>query len=78
MMKLKIFGSGCTKCKLLAEHAEMAAQSLGLDYQIEKVTDLRTIVDAGVLRTPALAIDNTVVVEGAVPSAEKLKTLLKQ
>jgi small redox-active disulfide protein 2 len=77
-MKLKIFGSGCTKCNLLTEHAETAAKSLGLDYEIEKVTDLNTIVDAGVLRTPALAVDDRVVVEGAVPSAERLKPLLSR
>jgi small redox-active disulfide protein 2 len=77
-MKLKIFGSGCTKCKLLTEHAETAAKSLGLDYEIEKVTDLNEIVDAGVMRTPALAVDDMVVTQGSVPSAEKLKPLLSR
>ncbi|MBU2676991.1 MAG: TM0996/MTH895 family glutaredoxin-like protein [Gammaproteobacteria bacterium] len=72
-MKLEIYGSGCTKCKLLAEHAEKAARDLGVDYTIEKVTDMNAIIDAGVLRTPALAINGSVVVEGAVPSAEKIK-----
>lgn len=75
-MKLEIYGSGCTKCKLLAEHAEKAARDLGVDYTIEKVTDMNAIVDAGVLRTPALAINGSVVVEGAVPSAEKIKGLI--
>ncbi len=75
-MKLEIYGSGCSKCKLLAQHAEKAAQNLGVDYTIEKVTDMNAIIDAGVLRTPALAVDGTIVVEGAVPSAEKIKGLL--
>jgi small redox-active disulfide protein 2 len=75
-MKLAIYGSGCTKCKLLTEHAEKAAQDLGVDYTIEKVTEMNAIIDAGVLRTPALAVDGVVVVEGTVPSADKIKSYL--
>ena len=75
-MKLEIYGSGCMKCNLLAEHAEKAACELGVDYTIEKVTDMNAIIDAGVLRTPALGVDGTIVVEGAVPTAEKLKPYL--
>lgn len=75
-MKLEIYGSGCTKCKLLTEHAEKAAQDLGVDYTIEKVTEMNVIIDAGVLRTPALAVDGVVVVEGTVPSADKIKSFL--
>ena len=75
-MKLEIFGSGCTKCKLLAEHAEKAAKDLGVDYTIEKVTDMNAIIEAGVLRTPALAVDGTIVFEGAVPSADKIRSRL--
>ncbi len=75
-MKLKIYGSGCSKCKLLTQHAEAAAQELGLSYDIEKVTDVNAIIDAGVMRTPALAVNDDIVVEGAVPSAEQLKKYL--
>jgi small redox-active disulfide protein 2 len=75
-MKLTIYGSGCTKCNLLASHAESAAGELGLDYEMEKVTDMNDIIDAGVMRTPALAIDGEIVVEGKVPGAEAIKPLL--
>ncbi len=75
-MKLEIFGSGCQKCNLLARHTEEAARDLGVDYTIEKVTDMNAIIDAGVMRTPALGVNGTIVVEGAVPSAEKIKPLL--
>lgn len=75
-MKLKIYGSGCKKCNLLAEHAETAAQELGISYEIEKVSDINMIIDAGVMRTPALAIDDNLVITGNVPSAEKIKTFL--
>ena len=75
-MKLKIYGSGCTKCNLLTEHAETAAQELGISYELEKVTDINGIIDAGVMRTPALAVDDKIVVMGQVPSAEKIKKYL--
>jgi small redox-active disulfide protein 2 len=75
-VKLKIYGSGCSKCNLLTQHAEAAAQALGLSYDIEKVTDVNAIIDAGVMRTPALAVNDDIVVEGAVPSAEQLKKYL--
>ena len=75
-MKLKIYGSGCSKCNILTQHAEAAAQELGLNYDIEKVTDMNAIIDAGVMRTPALAVDDEIVLEGTVPSAEKLKKYL--
>jgi small redox-active disulfide protein 2 len=75
-VKLKIYGSGCSKCNLLTQHAEAAAQALGLSYDIEKVTDVNAIIDAGVMRTPALAVNDNIVVEGAVPSAKQLKKYL--
>jgi len=75
-MKIKIYGSGCTKCNLLTEHAENAAQELGISYELEKVTDINGIIDAGVMRTPALAVDDKIVVMGQVPSAEKIKKYL--
>ena len=76
VMKFKIYGSGCTKCNLLAAHAETAAQELGFSYELEKVTDINSIIDAGVMRTPALAVDDKLVVVGKVPSVEKIKKYL--
>ena len=75
-MKLKIYGSGCAKCSLLTQHAETAAQELGIDFELEKVKDINQIIDAGVMRTPALAVDDEIIVTGSVPSAEKIKQLL--
>jgi small redox-active disulfide protein 2 len=75
-MKLKIYGSGCAKCNLLTQHSEAAARELGIDYELEKVTDMNAIIDAGVMRTPALAIDDRIVVEGKVPSANELRKIL--
>ena len=75
-MNLKIYGSGCAKCNLLAEHAEAAALALEINYEIEKVTDINEIIDAGVMRTPALAVNDKIVVAGSVPSADMIKKYL--
>jgi len=77
MIKLQVFGTGCTKCQMLGEHAEAAAQALGLEYSLEKVTDMSAIIDAGVMQTPALAIDGDIKVSGRVPTVETLKALYK-
>ena len=75
-MKLTVYGSGCAKCQQLTANAEAAARRLGLDFEVEKVTDVNAIIDAGVMRTPALAVDEEIVVEGKVPSSDELEQLL--
>ena len=75
-MKLTIYGSGCAKCRQLTSNAEAAAQALGKSYEVEKVTDTNAIIDAGVMRTPALAIDGDIVIEGKVSNPDEIKGLL--
>jgi len=75
MKKLQVFGTGCPKCKKLAEHAETAAKQLGLACEVEKVTDIVKIVDFGVM-VPALVVDGEVKVSGSVPSIEEIKSML--
>jgi len=75
-MKFQIYGSGCSKCKALTDNTEAAAQALGISYDIEKITDMNDIIDAGVMRTPALAIDGEVVVEGKISSVDEIQKLL--
>jgi len=75
-VKIQVLGTGCPKCKQLAEAAEDAARQLGVDYQLEKVTDINAIVGFGVMTTPALVVDGAVKVSGRVPSVEDLKKLL--
>ena len=76
MKKLQILGTGCSKCKRLTEQVEQAARELGIEHQIEKVTDLEQIVSFGVTMTPALAVDGQVKVAGNVPSIEEIKRLM--
>ncbi len=76
MKKIQILGTGCPKCKKLAENAEAAAKELGIEYEIEKVTDINEIMKFGVMITPALAVNGQVKVSGKVPSVEQLKLCL--
>ena len=76
MKKLQILGTGCPKCKKLAENTESAAKALGIEYTIEKVTDISEIMKFGVMMTPALAVDGEVKVVGKVPEPDALKAML--
>ncbi|MCX5670555.1 MAG: thioredoxin family protein [Planctomycetota bacterium] len=76
MPLIQILGTGCPKCRKLAENAEAAAKALGVDYHLEKVTDLSKIMAFGVMLTPALAVDGQVKVVGKVPSVDEIKALL--
>ena len=76
-MKIQILGTGCPKCKQLAEAADTAAKELGLDYKLEKVTDINAIMAFGVMMTPALVVDGVVKVTGKVPSAGDIRKMLQ-
>ena len=77
MALIQILGTGCPKCKQLAENAEAAAKALGLEYHLEKITDLQKIMAFGVMLTPALVVDGRVKAVGKVPDVEAIKTMLK-
>jgi len=76
MKRLQVLGTGCPKCKQLTENAEAAARDLGIEYRIEKVTNVEDIMKFGVMMTPALAVDGEVKVVGKVPSPEEIKPML--
>jgi small redox-active disulfide protein 2 len=76
MKKIQILGTGCRKCTTLAETAEQAAKELGVEYSLEKVTDLKRIAEFGVMFTPALVVDGQVKVSGKVPALDDVKKLL--
>ena len=78
MKKLQILGTGCPKCKKLAENAEAAAKAASIEYTIEKVTDINEIMTFGVMMTPALVVDGQVKVVGKVPDPDAIRTLLEQ
>ncbi len=76
MIKLQVLGTGCPKCKKLAENTEAAAKALGIEYEIKKVTDINEIMKFGVMMTPALAIDGQVKIVGKVPSPEDIEKMI--
>lgn len=78
MKTIQILGTGCAKCNKLAEATETAADELGLDYKMEKITDMMRFADFGVMVTPAMAIDGEVKVAGKVPPVDELKELIRQ
>jgi small redox-active disulfide protein 2 len=75
-MEIKILGSGCTKCQKLEAVTHEAADELGLTADFEKVTDPGEIASWGVMATPALVIDDEVVVAGRVPSKADIAVML--
>ena len=76
-MKIQVLGTGCHKCKTLAQVTEQAVAELGIDAEVSKVTDLKEIMAMGVMMTPALAVNCTVKVTGRVPGVAEIKAMLQ-
>jgi len=75
-MLIKVLGPGCANCVALERATRQAVETLGVDAVIEKVTDFASIVGYGVMSTPALVVDEQVVLAGRVPTAGQLRDLL--
>ncbi len=76
MTRIEVLGPGCSNCKVLYDRARLAAQELGLEFEIEKITDLNVIMGYRIMSTPALVVDGVVKVSGRVPSVTQLKGVL--
>lgn len=76
-MKVQILGGGCAKCKILEQHAREAVAELGLEAEIEKVTEIEAIMAMGVMSTPALAIDGCVKSTGRVLTKDQVAAFLR-
>jgi len=76
-MKIQVLGTGCHKCKTLAQVTEQAVAELGIDAEVSKVTDLKEIMTMGVMMPPALAVNGIVKVTGRVPGVAEIKTMLQ-
>lgn len=75
-MEIKVLGTGCAKCKSLEKVTRKAVEELNLDASVSKVEDIQKIMEYSVMRTPALVIDETVVLSGQLPKVAELKELL--
>ncbi|AEE92405.1 conserved protein of unknown function [Tepidanaerobacter acetatoxydans Re1] len=75
-MVIKVLGSGCANCKKLEANVKEAVKELGIEATIEKVQDFKDIASYGVMRTPALVVDEQVKIAGKVPTVEEIKKYL--
>ena len=76
IMEIKVLGTGCAKCKMLEKKTKEAVAELKMNAIVEKEEDIMKIMEYGVMSTPALVINNKVVVSGRVPSVKDLKKFL--
>ena len=76
-MDIKVLGPGCRNCVTLERVTREAAESLGIDVDLEKVTDYATIVGYGVMSTPGLVVDGEVVLYGRVPTSAQVREILE-
>lgn len=77
-MNIKVLGGGCDKCITLYGYVEEIVKELGMDAELEKVTEFRDIVTLGVLKTPALMVDGVVKIAGRMPSKDEVKKILSK
>ena len=75
-MEIKVLGTGCAKCKSLEKVTRKAVEELNLEASVEKVEDIQKIMEYAVMRTPALVINEKVVMSGQLPKISELKELL--
>ena len=77
-MQIEILGTGCPKCKKVVELTEQAVRESEVEAEIIKVTDIKEIMNHGVMFTPALVIDGEVKSAGKIPGIEEIKNWLKK
>ena len=75
---VKVLGSGCKNCHALLEAAKEAVQSMGLNIEVEYVTDMEKIMEYGVMRMPALVVNEKIASMGKVLKAAEVEQLLRQ
>ena len=75
-MKIQVYGKGCAKCHELARNAESALRELRIENNVEHVTDFKKITEKGIMLTPALVIDDTILSEGKILTVGEIKKAL--
>ena len=75
-MEIKVLGTGCARCRTLEKLTLKAIGELDLDATVVKEEDIQKIMEYAVMRTPALVIDEEVVLSGKVPGLKEVKELI--
>ena len=76
MKNIKILGTGCPKCKQTVQIVAEAVEQSGIAASIEKVEDIMEIMKYNVMSTPAVVMDDEIVIKGRVPSIKEVAELL--
>lgn len=77
-MKIKVLGTGCSRCKTLEKATRQAVEEMKIDATVEKVEDIVEIMGYGVMRTPALVINEKVVMYGKTPSVKEIIEIIQK
>jgi small redox-active disulfide protein 2 len=78
MKTIQVFGPGCARCKQTEQLVRIALKDLGLEAEVVKVSDYQEMAAAGVMATPAVAIDGTIKASGRIPTLAEIKGWLKE
>lgn len=78
MKELRVLGPGCPRCEQLLRLTGQAAEEIGIEYHLEKITDITRFSDFGLMMTPGLVVDGELRVQGKVPSIDEIKAMLAQ
>ncbi|MFW5927040.1 MAG: thioredoxin family protein [Wenzhouxiangella sp.] len=78
MKKIEVLGTGCKKCVNTADQIQALADELGVEVEVEKVTDPAAIMSYQVMSTPGVVIDGKLVHSGSVPDRARIESMLKQ
>jgi len=76
MKKMIVLGPGCSRCETLTKVTRQAADELGIDYELEKLTDIKQFLGFGLMMAPGLVVDGQLKVQGKVPSVAEIKEML--
>ncbi len=77
MKEVQVLGTGCANCRTTVRLIEEVAQERGVDIQLHKVERIEDIAAAGVMRTPGVIVDGTIVHAGGIPTREAIAGWLK-